>query len=127
MGVWLISSSNSNSRLGIGPDGKPLTQPNKKKLHPRMYPVLVVNQDGSTYTVRHRSLPTTPRFHSVVLPFRRTPLQILPLPLDPSTLTAEEREERERVRRAAKERVYVEEEVEEDGWDQDEYRELIDR
>ena len=59
----------------------------------------------------------------------RSPLQILPLPLDPSTLTPEEREERERARRAAKERVYVEEEVdlEEDSWDQSQYRDLIDR
>ncbi|CAI8052451.1 39S ribosomal protein L55, mitochondrial, partial [Geodia barretti] len=99
-----------HSRLGIGPDGKPLPQPNKKRIHPRMYPVLVVNQDGSTYTMRHR-----------------TPLRILALPLDPATLTPEEREERERARRAARERVYVEEDVEEDDWDQDHYRRLIDR
>lgn len=41
-------------RLGIGPDGKPLPQANKKRVHPRMYPVLLVNQDGSTYTIQHR-------------------------------------------------------------------------
>ncbi|CAI8052450.1 39S ribosomal protein L55, mitochondrial [Geodia barretti] len=111
--IFARQSSRASKRmlkLGIGPDGKPLPQPNKKRIHPRMYPVLVVNQDGSTYTMRHR-----------------TPLRILALPLDPATLTPEEREERERARRAARERVYVEEDVEEDDWDQDHYRRLIDR
>ena len=53
----------------------------------------------------------------------------MPLPLDPSTLSEEEQLERERARRAAKERVYVEEEadLEEDSWDQSHYRDLINR
>ena len=93
-----------------------------------MYPVLVVNQDGSTYTIRHRFILNPPTFDSAILPYRRTPLQILALPLDPSTLTKEEREERERAKRAARERVYVEEDMEDDDrWDQDQYRQLIDR
>ena len=41
-------------KLGVGPDGKPLPTPNYKRIHPRMYKVLMVNQDGSTYTARHR-------------------------------------------------------------------------
>lgn len=41
-------------KLGLGPDGKPLPMPNYKRIHPRMYKVLMVNQDGSTYTTRHR-------------------------------------------------------------------------
>ena len=61
-------------RLGIGPDGKPLPIPNVKKVYPRMYPVLVVNQDGSSYHIRHT-----------------TPHQIITLPLDPATLTEEQR------------------------------------
>ena len=39
-------------RLGIGADGKPLPVPNKKRIYPRMYSVLMVNQDGSTYLTR---------------------------------------------------------------------------
>ena len=61
-------------RLGIGPDGKQLPIPNTRKLFPRMYPVMVVNQDGSTYQIRHC-----------------TPHCIITLPLDPATLTEEER------------------------------------
>ena len=70
-----------HSRLGIGPDGKPLPQPNKKRIHPRMYPVLVVNQDGSTYTIRHRSSPLFPSPH---IPFRHSPVPQDPTP-DPGT------------------------------------------
>ena len=72
----------SHSRLGIGPDGAPLPQPNKKRLHPRMYPVLVVNQDGSTYTIRHRSIPNLPRFHSPVpnIPRFHSPVPQVPTP-----------------------------------------------
>ena len=47
------------------------------------------------------------------------------LPLDLATLSAEELEARRRAKLAAMARVYVEEEgVEEDAWDQDEYRDL---
>lgn len=96
-----------------------------------MYPVLLVNQDGSTYTIRHRSVHS----HTVIYPFshthtnNRSPLRILTLPLDPSTLSAEEREERERIKQAAKERVYIEEDMDDEGdsWDQDQYRDLINR
>ena len=63
-----------SSRLGIGPDGKPLPIANTKKVFSRMYPVLVVNQDGSSYRIRHT-----------------TPHQIITLPLDPATLTEEQR------------------------------------
>ena len=41
-------------KLGLGPDGKPLPMPNYKRIYPHMYKVLMVNQDGSTYTIRHR-------------------------------------------------------------------------
>ena len=68
----------------------------------------------------------------LILPFchSRYPHQILTLPLDPSTLSPEEREERERARQRAREkqRVYVEEEgIEEDTWDQSQYKHLIQR
>lgn len=96
-------------RMGVGADGKPLPIPNTKKVHPRMYRVLMVNQDGSSYTIRHR-----------------TPHRIVTLPLDLSTLTPEQLAERERVRQAAKARVYVEEEFEEEEeWSHDQYRNLL--
>ena len=78
---YVVHSLNINKysfpfyRLGIGPDGKPLPIPNTKKLFPHMYPCLVVNQDGSTYHINHRY-----------------PHHIITLPLDPLTLTQEERE-----------------------------------
>lgn len=67
--VGVAHTISSFFRLGIGPDGKPLPQANKKKQFFRMYPVQVVNQDGSTYTINHRS-------HSQVFifPFRHTPI-----------------------------------------------------
>ncbi len=47
------------------------------------------------------------------------------MPLDLKTLTPEELAERRRAKLAAMARVYVEEEgVEEDAWNQDEYRDL---
>ena len=99
-------------RLGIGPDGRRLPVTNTKKLFPRMYKVLVVNQDGSTYSICHRY-----------------PHEIIPLPLDLSTLTEEERAARDKKRRMAKRRKYVveEEEMEEEDeeWDQSQYRGLL--
>lgn len=62
-------------RLGIGPDGKPLPIPNTKRLYPRLYPCLIVNQDGSTYQIYHHY-----------------PYEIITLPLDPNTLTLEQRQ-----------------------------------
>ncbi len=47
------------------------------------------------------------------------------LPLDLSTLTPEQLAERERVKQAAKIRVYVEEEIEDDEWDQQHYKNLL--
>ena len=56
----------------------------------------------------------------------RYPHRIITLPLDLSTLSAEELERRERAKLAAKKRVYTEEEgLEEDKWDQDAYRDLL--
>lgn len=56
----------------------------------------------------------------------RYPYRIITLPLDLSTLSAEELEQRERARLAAKKRVYVEEEgLDEEEWDQDRYRDLV--
>ena len=58
----------------------------------------------------------------------RYPHKLISLPLDPSTLTKEERLRRQRKREATKARVYVEEEWEEDDtWDQEQYRDLIDK
>ena len=63
----------------------------------------------------------------IYLLFCRTPHRIVTLPLDLSTLTPEQLAERERVRQAAKARVYVEEEFEEEeeGWSHDQYRDLL--
>lgn len=83
---------------------------NSKKLFPRMYKALVVNQDGSTYTTRHRE-----------------PYQILTLPLDLTKLTEEQKAARERQKLRVQARVYVEDKLdeEEDNWDQSGYRKLI--
>ena len=63
------------NRLGIGPDGRPLPIANPKTIVPRMFKCLVVNQDGSTYHIYHHY-----------------PHKIITLPLDPLTLTEEEKE-----------------------------------
>lgn len=56
----------------------------------------------------------------------RDQYRIMTLPLDLSTLTPEELEEREKAKLAARSRVYVEEEgLEEDNWDQDRYSDLL--
>ena len=77
-----------------------------------MYKVLVVNQDGSTYSISHQY-----------------PHEIIPLPLDLSTLTEEERAARDRKRQLAKRRKYVVEEEEtedyDEEWDQSQYRGLL--
>ena len=100
-----------SSRLGIGPDGKPLPRPNPKKLYPRLYKTLLVQADGSTYTIGHRF-----------------PHRILALPIDPNSLSAEEKAERLKKRRQQEAPVYVDEEDEfDDEWSQSTYRELIDR
>lgn len=98
------------SRLGIGPDGKPLPRPNPKKLYPRLYNTLLVQPDGSTYTIRHRF-----------------PHEILALPIDPDSLTTEEKANRLKQRRQEEAPVYVDEEDEfNDEWSQSTYKELID-
>ena len=114
-------------RLGIGPDGKPLPIPNNKRVLPRLYKVLVVNQDGSTYTINHRYKHCKlAQYIHVCMYDSRYPYRIMALPLDLSTLTPEELEQRNRARLAAKKRVYVEEEgLEEEEWDQDRYRDLL--
>lgn len=78
-----------------------------------MYQVLVVNQDGSSYSINHRY-----------------PHEMIPLPLDLSTLTEEERMVRDKQRHLAKQRKYVvedEEEMEDEDeeWDQSQYRDLL--
>lgn len=62
-------------RLGIGPEGRRIPIANPRGIFPRMYKCLIVNQDGSTYHIRHHF-----------------PHKIITLPLDPSTLSEEERE-----------------------------------
>ena len=59
--------------VGIGPDGHPLPIMNFRKLYPRMYPCIIVNQDGSSYHIEHEY-----------------PHHIITLPLDKSTLSEEE-------------------------------------
>ena len=54
----------------------------------------------------------------------RFPHKIVNLPLDLSTLSPEQLAEREKVKQAAKSRVYVEEDLE-DTWEQDRYKHLI--
>ena len=106
-----VFRSYHSSRLGIGPDGQPLPRPNPKKLYPRLYQTLLVQADGSTYSVRHRF-----------------PHKILALPIDPDSLTAEEKAKRMKQRRQEEAPVYVDEEDEfDDDWSQSTYRELIDR
>ena len=55
----------------------------------------------------------------------RFPHKIITLPLDLSTLSPEQLAEREKIKQAAKSRVYVEEEDLEDTWEQDRYKHLI--
>ena len=50
---------------------------------------------------------------------------MITLPLDLNTLTPEQLAERERIKQAAKTRVYVEEELE-DEWNQEQYRDLLE-
>ena len=107
----MFNSSPCPSRLGIGPDGKPLPRPNPQKLYPRLYKTLLVQADGSTYTIHHRF-----------------PHKILALPIDPDSLSVKEKAERQKRRRQQEAPVYVDEEEEfEDEWNQSTYRELIDR
>ncbi|KAL5486544.1 hypothetical protein EMCRGX_G019041 [Ephydatia muelleri] len=101
---WNSRTARRLERLGIGPDGKPLPMGNSKKIFPRMYKALVVNQDGST-----------------------EPYKILTLPLDLSKLTEEQKAARARQKLQVQARVYVEDKLdeEEDNWDQSGYRDLI--
>ena len=67
-------------RLGsVAPNGKLLPIINKRNVHPKLYNCLLVNPDGSTYTIR-----TT------------YPYKIITLPLDLSKLSEEEIAVRER-------------------------------
>ena len=66
---------------------------------------MIVNPDGSTYHIRHEK-----------------PLNFIRLPIDPSTLTADERAERLKRRQKPKK---VEEEDFEDDFDQKAYADLF--
>lgn len=117
--IYLISY-----RLGIGPDGKHLPIPNTKRLYPRLYPCLIVNQDGSTYQIYHHY-----------------PYEIITLPLDPNTLTPEQREvyipmvysnviiivqAREKEKRQAQQPKYFsEDDYLEEEWDHTQYKDLL--
>lgn len=105
-----------NSYGGITADGSLIPLPNWKRLQYRMYKVLMVQPDGSTYHVHH--------------PF---PYEIIKMPLDLSVMTEEQKEllkkqkEKEDAERAAalKASYELEEDLDEDDWDQSDYRGLI--
>ena len=115
--MYFISYSfKIHSYGGIAADGSLIPLPNWKKLQYRMYKVLVVQPDGSTYHIYH--------------PF---PYEIIKMPLDLDVMTEEqkellekqkEKEEAERVA-ALKASYELEEELDEDEWDQSKYRELL--
>ena len=101
---------------GIATDGSLIPLPNWKRLQYRMYKVLMVQPDGSSYHIHH--------------PF---PYEIIKMPLDLNLMTEEqkhllkqqkEKEELERVA-ALKASYELEEDVDDDDWDQSKYRELI--
>ena len=101
---------------GIAADGSLVPLPNWRRLQYRMYKVLMVQPDGSTYHIHH--------------PF---PYEIVKMPLDLNVMTEEQKEllkkqkdkeEAERVA-ALKASYELEEDVDEDDWDQSKYRELI--
>ena len=101
---------------GIAADGSLIPLPNWKRLQYRMYKVLLVQPDGSTYHIRH--------------PF---PYEIVKMPLDLDMMTEEQKEllkkqkEQEEADRVAalKASYELEEDLDEDEWDQSEYRELL--
>jgi len=101
---------------GIAADGSLIPYPNPKKIQYRMYKVLMVQPDGSTYHIHHPQ-----------------PYGILKMPLDLSMMTEQQKEllkiqnekeakEKAEVLRAGYE---ADEELHEDEWDQNEYLELI--
>lgn len=118
--IYLYLNSKSitflNSYGGIAADGSLIPFPNWKRLQYRMYKVLLVQPDGSTYHIRH--------------PF---PYKIMKMPLDLSMMTEEQkgllekRKEEEDAEKAAalKASYELEEDLDEDEWDQSKYRELI--
>lgn len=77
----------------------------RRPIYARLYPTVVVNPDGSTFTIRYRE-----------------PRKIITLPFDMSTLTAEEQAAR-KARRKPKEKIVIEEEIEDD-FNVDEYSHL---
>ena len=111
-----IAAFSPYSYGGIATDGSLIPLPNWKRLQYRMYKVLMVQPDGSTYHVHH--------------PF---PYEIIKMPLDLSVMTEEqkqllqEQKEKEEAERAAalKASYELEEDVDDDEWDQSKYRELL--
>jgi hypothetical protein len=76
-----------------------------------MYPCTVVNQDGSTYQIQSHY-----------------PYRIITLPLDPATLSQEERDAREKQKRLAQKPTYysIDDELEDDDeWDHEQYKDLF--
>ena len=55
----------------------------------------------------------------------RFPHKIITLPLDLSTLTPQQLADREKEKQAATSRVYVEEDIDDDEWEQDRYKHLL--
>ena len=55
----------------------------------------------------------------------RFPHKIITLPLDLSTLTPQQLADREKAKQAAISRVYVEEDIDDDEWEQDRYKHLL--
>ncbi|EDO46966.1 predicted protein [Nematostella vectensis] len=80
----------------------------KKQAYPRMYKVLVVQPDGSTYTMRYHE-----------------PRKIVRLPVDPTTLAEEERKERMRRLKPEKPKKIYQIEEDETDFDQRSWTRLI--
>lgn len=88
------------------------------KLHSKVYNLITNSCNVSRKSVIYKVLP--------LFPLYRYPYRIATLPLDLSTLTPEERAERDKAKQLKAARLYVEEEgLDEDGeWSQDKYRDL---
>ncbi|XP_003389185.1 PREDICTED: uncharacterized protein LOC100639415 [Amphimedon queenslandica] len=101
------------TRLGsVAPNGKFLPIMNKKNIHPKLYECLLVNPDGSTYTIR-----------------TMYPYKIITLPLDLSKLSEEEIAAKKKKKMLEdKPKFYSDEDYldeSEESWDHSQYKDLF--